>query len=404
MARGRATACGCSPAGGESEKEFIARCMKESGGDMPQDQRLAMCYSKWKDRGAAMAVVSDGDEAYPLAAARRFAKDAITVGRYVHPKHRWELDVTPESIDAFVRTFASMKKNGVRVPLVKDHVVNSDSTVGYVDEMYRDGDRLMFEATVEGDSEASTLRRIKQVSVFIEREFKDGKDNEYVDAITHVALTPSPVVPGQSDFVPIAASRGQASDGAPFMFLATRMETPMTREMMKAIRERLKIAKELTDETFVEDVGQHFDKLNDDRRKALEELKSLRAKQPKPIDEEELDERVESVTERVDSMVESGHIRPAEAASLLLALVGDDESPDEYMLSRVEQPNSAGRRPVRAHAILDVVERIKPVRLGSERTGRQFSRGADDDGGADECGGGKDVVSEMVNMAAGKPA
>jgi hypothetical protein len=35
-----------SPEGGESDDEFISRCMKEIGGEYDQDQALGICYSK----------------------------------------------------------------------------------------------------------------------------------------------------------------------------------------------------------------------------------------------------------------------------------------------------------------------------------------------------------------------
>lgn len=35
-----------SPEGGESDDEFISRCMKEIGGEYEQSQALGICYSK----------------------------------------------------------------------------------------------------------------------------------------------------------------------------------------------------------------------------------------------------------------------------------------------------------------------------------------------------------------------
>ena len=39
-----------SPSGDEDESAFIGRCMKEIGGEYDQDQALAICYGKYKDK------------------------------------------------------------------------------------------------------------------------------------------------------------------------------------------------------------------------------------------------------------------------------------------------------------------------------------------------------------------
>lgn len=39
-----------SPSDDEDEDTFIGRCMKEIGGEYDQDQALAICYGKYKDK------------------------------------------------------------------------------------------------------------------------------------------------------------------------------------------------------------------------------------------------------------------------------------------------------------------------------------------------------------------
>jgi hypothetical protein len=39
-----------SPSGDEDESAFVSRCMKEIGGEYDQDQALAICYGKYKDK------------------------------------------------------------------------------------------------------------------------------------------------------------------------------------------------------------------------------------------------------------------------------------------------------------------------------------------------------------------
>jgi len=39
-----------SPSGDEDEQSYVSRCMKEIGGEYEQDQALAICYSKWREK------------------------------------------------------------------------------------------------------------------------------------------------------------------------------------------------------------------------------------------------------------------------------------------------------------------------------------------------------------------
>ena len=39
-----------SPSGDEDQDTFVSRCMKEIGGEYDQDQALAICYGKYKDK------------------------------------------------------------------------------------------------------------------------------------------------------------------------------------------------------------------------------------------------------------------------------------------------------------------------------------------------------------------
>ena len=39
-----------SPSGDEDESTFMKRCMSEIGGEYDQDQALAICYGKYKDK------------------------------------------------------------------------------------------------------------------------------------------------------------------------------------------------------------------------------------------------------------------------------------------------------------------------------------------------------------------
>jgi hypothetical protein len=134
-------------------------------------------------------------------------KDAIVVGSYVHPVNRFSLDITRDRLDSFVANFNRMRDNGVGVPILMDHSATAESTLGWIVDVKRDGDRLMELHQFLGES-ARDIGLRNKVSLGIDPAFVDGKGNQYGEAIVHSAVTPVPVVPDQGDFVAMELSAG----------------------------------------------------------------------------------------------------------------------------------------------------------------------------------------------------
>jgi hypothetical protein len=134
-----------------------------------------------------------------------FVKDLIWSGSYTHPTKGWTLDVTPERMDKWIEAFDAMRSNGVDIEVPVDHSLKAEDNKGYVRRLYREGDTLFGEMELRGDG-VDIVRKNRNVSIFLEPDVKDGRGNVYGEAITHVALVQKPVIPGQGDFVPIAAS------------------------------------------------------------------------------------------------------------------------------------------------------------------------------------------------------
>jgi hypothetical protein len=132
-------------------------------------------------------------------------KDAIVAGSYVHPAGRFSLDITRDRLDGFVSNFNRMRDNGVGVPILMDHAATAESTLGWIVDVRRDGDRLLELHQFLGES-ARDIGLRNKVSLGIDPHFVDGKGNQYGEAIVHSAVTPMPVVPGQGDFVAVELS------------------------------------------------------------------------------------------------------------------------------------------------------------------------------------------------------
>jgi hypothetical protein len=127
-------------------------------------------------------------------------KDAIVVGQYIHPAGRFSLDITRDRLDGYVANFSKMRDNGVGVPILMDHTNNAAATLGWIVDVRRDGDRLLELHQFLGEDARDVGLRNK-VSLGIDPHFVDGRGNDYGEAIVHSAVTPTPVVPGQGEYV-----------------------------------------------------------------------------------------------------------------------------------------------------------------------------------------------------------
>jgi hypothetical protein len=132
-------------------------------------------------------------------------KDAIVAGSYVHPAGRFSLDITRDRLDGFVQNFIRMRDNGVGVPILMDHAATASSTLGWIVDVKRDGDRFLELHQFLGEDARDVGLRNK-VSLGIDPAFVDGQGNQYGEAIVHSAVTPVPVVAGQGEFVPLELS------------------------------------------------------------------------------------------------------------------------------------------------------------------------------------------------------
>ncbi len=143
------------------------------------------------------------------AVRRRYIKDVLHVGRFVHPDEDWTLDVTRERIDGWVRTLKRMLSAGIDVEVFADHGQQgsrSESIRGYVRDGWRDGDELIFEIEMVGQRGILLAETVHTASVEIENDFVGGRGEHFGEAITALAVGEKPIVPGQRPFERIAAS------------------------------------------------------------------------------------------------------------------------------------------------------------------------------------------------------
>lgn len=124
--------------------------------------------------------------------SRSFRKSLISNGTYVHPSADWTLDVDSARLTSWADNFRRMQANGVSVPLVSSHDAkdNPNDFLGYVVDMYVDDDGwLSGTVNLRGAKSIEDAQRVGQISVEIEKGFKDGKGELYGEAISRVAWT-----------------------------------------------------------------------------------------------------------------------------------------------------------------------------------------------------------------------
>lgn len=333
---------------------------------------------------------------------QRFVKDMISVGLYTHPVYEWTLDVTTDRMDRWVAAFGRMREAGVDVEVVVDHSLAADDVRGYLVGMYRDGDTLFGIHEMVGEEAIALAQTVRNVSVLIERDFRDGKSTEYGEAITHSSIVQQPIVSGQSEFRPVAASRKNvANAGTPVFVLSTEPNTGaklMTDEQIAKLREIMGAGDDLTADNALSRVAERFTGFADEKAALTKQIADLTAKvetlkaddkgeAASKIDPELIDDRAEATEERLDALAEKGKILPAVAASLKTALCGEPGKRNAYMLSkRLSKTDSAVSRQV-----IDALEQNDPVKLGEQTASQTRALSRQTPGETDDAPDPKDI-------------
>ncbi len=327
--------------------------------------------------------LADGIKSEHGVESGTFVKDIIRTGTYTHPVHGWTLDVTPDRMDQWVAAFNRMQGNGVDVEVVKDHDLGADSVLGYVTKMFRDGDVLYAAHEMRGKNAIDLAKRVKNVSVLLEREHKDGKGVVYGEAITHSSVVQQPVVPGQEPFVQIAASVGGATERVPRYLLGTRETETMTDETLKALRGLLGAGDDLTADNAMGRVKERLDTVTGEKDKHSAkvtelqgQLTALEAKvkaggKPEPIAKaaslpaDLVEQMAVTGEQQLSLLVETGKITPAVRVKLAASLIGGNTGRNIMAMS----VGDGGKKSLLSN-IVDALRDNDVVKLG-EQTGAQ---------------------------------
>lgn len=343
---------------------------------------------------------------------QRVRKEVIRRGTYKHPKDQWTLTMDDARLHRVVAASNRAIEDGVRIPMPVGHSdLSPGNNRGWVTKFEVEGDSIFAEAELIGEDALRDAAR-SDVSIFLDPDFRGGTGTAYGETITHVAFTTTPVVPGLDGFVPIAASRKELTRARPFSYDPGNPRTgdPPMNIKLDEIRKALGADQTLSPENLHERLASVLSERDKTLQTKDTELTALRAKvseleknKPASIDPEALEDRADSTSERLESLVTAGKITPAVAASLKPILIGTAKARPAFMLSRVA---SGTEQPI-ARLILDALSQMKPSELLGEATGPQglsLSRQAPGgNGGDDKPTEAQQQILDSMRSAAGVP-
>lgn len=157
------------------------------------------------DDGAGLGLYEPGQAAFERVHAGRFKKDVIRAGDWRLPGGRL-FRVTPERMDGWVERFREMRAAGHQIPAPLDHSRASRDNLGFVEDVWREGDTLFCQLDVPRSEDESRIgSTLREVSICVEPEFEDSTGKVWKDFISHIAPCTEPVIGGQGDFVRVAA-------------------------------------------------------------------------------------------------------------------------------------------------------------------------------------------------------
>lgn len=306
-----------------------------------------------------------------------FWRQAIADGQYTDDERDITCAVTPLRRKTWEANYRKLREQGEEPPVVMDHAdTKSTATLGYVVDVRQNGKWLEELHQYLGDDSRDIALKNK-ISVGIHPKYKTGNGVFLGDCIIHSATTPRPVVPGQGDAVPFAASRGPARDSILLSLAASTQETPMD---LTALRKAVGAADTVPDADVLSQAVAKLGSiptLETERNDARTELsRRPAAKVPDP---DILAEAAALKLEKVEHLAATGVISAQGAEFLRKRVNGADGKPVALMLSRSP---GAEESPIDALLAFASVARAGIVPAGEAQTGvQELSRQVHDHSG-----------------------
>lgn len=176
----------------------------------------------------------------------RLVKDVIRVGKWKVGPGQYE-EFTPERLTEIERCFHEAKSRGYTFNLCKTHgflgQVHPDDLMAVIDDVKFDGKTLWATVYVTPEQKQYLSNPAMKTSPGFFKGWVDGQGHKYGCQMVHLAVTDTPVVSGQGQFIALSNEQGTEMDFAALV------------EVLNGLMEKLglpKLPEELTPETLVD--------------------------------------------------------------------------------------------------------------------------------------------------------
>lgn len=370
------------PETGETKDGYIARCTKHlvsEGREEEEAKNLAL--SKWEATDEEnSAEIEYKMQKYLLEAMPRrsnqYRKDCIREGDFVNVNTGEPLEITRERLEKWAANFQLMKVNGVNVPIADGH--NTEKPLGSITDMEvvddTDGKARLWCNYDFADEEAVKIaKRAKYVSIATDPDYMDCEGNEYGEVIQHVAVTATPVITKQLEYVQLSRSEN-----------VPNKEDAQMAEILREFAELMgiELADDMADDAIKEMVVEKLSKLMNPEQEELadeaDETKPVEEAEEEESEEEEQEEEdeeedapklsrelaealAESAEVRINALVAEGHITPAVGKDLRLSMIGKDiDNVNQLCLSKGDRDRSI------VNMVIDILAKNDPVELAKK--------------------------------------
>lgn len=297
-----------------------------------------------------------------------FEKQHAYVGQFSMPvgESRVDFELTEPDIKLIADESQRYIDNGNQCNLPTHHTEASEANRGIVTKWLTKQDSKgrfgLFSHTKFRDAEAAKLAKTEQTSIYAPGTTVDGAKKKYIRAVTHVALTGRPVIPGLDGFVPIAASLVTSKTIPP------KGNTMLLKDLAKTVGLQLSEDIASDDAKTSQAIVASFKNMEEQSAKAvalaleLSEYKKLNPPKSDPIrvSKSQLEMLQENRELKLSALVEKGNILPCVKESLEKIFCG--QAALTLSLSEGQDDNFK--------AIIDALKDNDAIKL-SESTGPQ---------------------------------
>lgn len=346
-----------------------------------------------------------------------FRKDAVRAGRYFVPHAGAWADIPVERLDHWAQQFQTMAQAGVKTYFTVDHKPGVEARRGEVVNLFRDGDRLMFDVRIEPDDTESKalILRNPEVSIEVDPVFTDSRGAKYQDVITAISAVRHPVVTDQQPFIALSVDGGSQTTNAMVLVLSDHgrtQETPMfNADQIKQLRTLIGAKDDIKDDALAPMVLEKLTSLGKDATAGTEAQKLVASLQGQvaelqkqvqsgkapEIDSDLLEQQAELIGERLSLLVEKGNITAAVAEEAKALMLGQTGKRPALMLSH-KAAVAAGLPQAMHKPILDLLGKLQMgVKAGQKTQAQVLHRDVPDGTDPDPA-----TIKAMADLAYGK--